>query len=180
MTRKAQQSRREQPATPSSGSVTPRGELIHRDNKERPEPQKGGNRRIRGRRKDIQPRTRPRHLLSGAAERKSTGDTCDPKASLSTQQRGQMVAPGKAPRWGPKATASRSTFFPPRLRLSGGKEQESADGWDEPSRSRKNMFMWQRLGGDQRLPGVICESRLRTEFALPNLTEDIFAVRGRY
>lgn len=137
--------------------------------------QKGGNERIRGKRKDIQQRTRPCHLLSGLAERKTTGDTFNLKASCQRNNRDRWWQPERH-RARARMADSGSNFLPPCLCLGCGKEQESADGMSRQGRE-KNMFMRRRLCGDQRLPRVIFESRLRTEFALCNLTENIFAAR---
>lgn len=129
-------------------------------------PQKGGNERIRGKRKDIQPRTRPRHLLSGAAERKTAGDTFNFKASRQRDSGDPETRRARA-----RMPDSGSGFY---LRVCVRAAEKSRR---ELMEERGRQGRGKHVCGDQRLPGVIFESRLKTEFALPNLTDNIFAER---
>lgn len=83
-----------------------------------------------------------------------------------------MVAPGKAAALSPERRIPDPTFT--SAFVSGGKEQV---GVERAATVEENMFMWRRFCGDQRLPRVIFESRLKTEFVPPNLTENISAAR---
>lgn len=127
MTRKAQQSCREQPATPSSGSVTPRGEVIHRDTKEKLEP---AERRQREDTRQTQRHTATDRSASPSvkpAERTTTGDTFNLKASCQLNNRDRRLRPERR-HTRARRGGSRIKLLPPCLCVSGGKEQEGVDG----------------------------------------------------
>lgn len=133
--RKAQPSRREQPATPSSGSVTPRGELIRHDKREKLDPAE------RRQREDTwQTQRHPATDTSPSPSVRSGGEEdhrrhLQPQGLPSTQQQGS----GNAARSGQNA-GFRIRLLPPCLCPSGGKEQERADGGARPSGSRKTCL----------------------------------------
>lgn len=139
MTRKAQQSRREQPATPSSGPVTPRGELIHHDNKEKPDPTE------RRQREDTWQTQRHPATDTSASPFVRTGGEEDhrrhlqPQGLLSTQQQGQMVASGKAPCSGQNGGFRIKLFT--SLFVSEWWKRAGESRWlNEPSRLRKTCL----------------------------------------
>lgn len=124
VTRKAQQSRSEQPATPSSGSVAPRGELIRRDTEEALEPPE--RRRTGGYVADAKTSSHGHVRVASCQEPRRGRPQETPPTSRPPCHRGNGY------RWwhperrsGHRAAASGSTFSSlTSLRPSGGKEQE--------------------------------------------------------
>lgn len=143
VTRKAQQSRSEQPATPSSGPVAPRGELIRRDTEEAPEPPE--RRRTGGYVADAKTSSHGHVRVASCQERRRGRPQETPshlKASLSPRQRGQMVAPGKA--LGPRRRRFRIHLFL-LFRVcvrAAEKSRRGADGPNEPPRfEEKHVYV---------------------------------------
>lgn len=140
VTRKAQQSRSEQPATPSSGSVAPRGELIRRDTEEAPEPPE--SRRTGGYVADAKTSSHGHVRVASRQERRRGRPQETPPTSRPPCHR------GNGDRWwhperrsGHRGAASGSTFSS-LSRFESKKSRRGADGPNEPLRvEEKHVYV---------------------------------------